>query len=91
MTESDDPKTLVGGLLGQGLPGGFPARKAVRGIQGSIFGDDEDGTKDADSRGRSGSRRTGGTAAENRIATNKARKQRRLQSSSLTSGLGVIS
>ena len=52
MTGSDDPKTLVGGLIGQGLPGGFPARKAVKGVQGAIFGGDDDENKEKDRKKR---------------------------------------
>lgn len=90
-TESDDPKTLVGGLLGQGLPdtGPLSARSVLRDTQNSLFGDkDSSDSKTNDAPGRSGSRRTGGTDAENRIATRKARRQRRVQASSLTQGFG---
>ena len=46
-TESDDPKTLIGGLFGTAIPdiGPFSAKGAVRDIQRKIFSDDDDKKK----------------------------------------------
>ena len=91
MTLSDDPITL-GVLAGGALIGSGGLSGALSGIVGGGKEKRKRGSRrERDRGGNTTSRRTGGTDEQNRIATDKARKRRRANASSLTAGVGVIS